>query len=198
MVHPDAVAAGCTPDRNSPIAFEGDYNIATSWGEVSTFDLDAVAGSSRGSGGCSYTIDFEVTSTHTSDFTTTLSFDYATQILTVDATNNRDGTDIEVIARLKMDQNMGYFDFTDLGDEAYLGKKITFTVTYTYCSANFPVISPVYEYYGYIELGSSRHFAFPTKNDAACATTVFVILNNDGVTLSSNSEVSTYTTYDPK
>ena len=78
MLQAVAVADGCTPDRNSPIAFEGDYNIAAAWGEVSTFDLDAVEGSSRGSGGCGYTIDFEVTSTHTSDFTTTLSFDYLT------------------------------------------------------------------------------------------------------------------------
>ena len=71
-------SVGCTPDRNSAIAFEGDYDIAASWAEVSTFDLDLVTGSSRGSGDCPYEIDFYVTSSHTSDFTTTLSFDYAT------------------------------------------------------------------------------------------------------------------------
>ena len=93
---------------------------------------------------------------------------------------------------------MGYFDFTDLGNEGYLGKKITFTVTYSYCSASFPAVSPVYEYYGYLELGSSRHFEFTTQNTAACATTTFVLKNKNLVTMSSNSNISIYTTYDPK
>ena len=96
----------------------------------------------------------------------------------MDATDNLDDTDIEVTARLWMTSNMGYFDFTDLGYTAYLGKKITFTVTYEYCDANFPAVSPVYEYYGYLELGTSRHFVLSTKNDAACARTTFVLKNN--------------------
>jgi hypothetical protein len=116
----------------------------------------------------------------------------------VDATDNLDDTDIEVTAILWMNSNMGYFDYTDLGDTAYLGKKITFTVTYSYCSANFPVVSPVYEYYGYWELGSSRHFTFPTENDAACATTTFVLKGNNGNLVNGNgSDILLYTTNDP-
>ena len=93
---------------------------------------------------------------------------------------------------------MGYFDFTDLGDEPYLGKKITFTVTYSYCSAILPTVSPVKEYYGYFALGTAIEFSFPSENTAACATTTFVMRGNDGTTVNfDSSEVSRYTTHDP-
>ena len=69
-------AHGCTPDRDSEIAFSGDYNYAAAWESVSTFDISAIG--SRGSGDCPYSISFTVTSSQESGFTTSLSFDYAT------------------------------------------------------------------------------------------------------------------------
>ena len=50
------------------------------------------------------------------------------------------------------------------------GTNNTFTITYDICAANYPAVTDVKEYYGYIELGSERHFVFQSKNDASCAS----------------------------
>ena len=52
-----------------------------------------------------------------------------------------------------MDNNQGYYDSATpnpSGDYAY-GKTITFTITYEFCSANYPAVGSgdVKEYYGY-------------------------------------------------
>ena len=99
-----------------------------------------------------------------------------------------------------MDNNQGYYDSATpnpSGDYAY-GKTITFTITYEFCSANYPAVGSgdVKEYYGYIMLGQSRHFVFQTANDATCGPSTTLQLRDWPDNILVDNVYSDMTVYD--